>query len=285
MLDLANVRSAFPELTDIAPLGAPRSGQKDVLRAWAKQGNVVLKLIKPANQDNNRTLREIQAVARLSSDYVPPIYENGTRRIGSADSIYIIEPYIAGNTYREVLSKSIIPEFKSTLKLASVLLNAASDFEKANLVHRDIKPENIIISECGKAWVIDFGLVRLLDEKSLTATGQRIGPCTPGYGAPEQFRNMKSTIDIRADLFSIGVVLYESLSGENPYIEGKRDALEIFRSMEREDLPYLKKVDVHLADFVAALTARFPSRRPQNAREAIKWFSEVKRILGVGERQ
>lgn len=75
--------------------------------------------------------------------------------------------------------------------------------------------------------IIDFGIVRFLDMESLTQTSQRFGPCTPGYGAPEQMRNLKAQINIRADLFSVGVVAYEALKGHNPYTRDKRDILEI----------------------------------------------------------
>jgi serine/threonine protein kinase len=278
MLDLAQVRSAFPDYEDLTPLGI-HSGQKDVLRARHGSDLVALKLIKPTTQDVDRTLREIEAVARLDSDFVPKVIDHGTRTIGDDERIYLAEHFIDGGSYRARLHADTKPDPTFVLGLAAALLLACRDFEDASLVHRDIKPENIMVGLDEKIWVIDFGIVRILDQESLTATSRHFGLCTPGYGAPEQLRNLKSQIDTRADLFSVGIVLYESLFGSNPHLTGKRDVLEVIQSMERQDLPPLTDIDPELSEFIGVLTARFPSRRPRNAHEALRWFEPIRKRL------
>jgi serine/threonine-protein kinase len=128
----------------------------------------------------------------------------------------------------------------NALNARSLHLNEAAGFleqrsvfykllEDMNIVHRDIKPENNIVSDDGKAYFLDFGIDSMLGAPSLTATEALAGPHTPGYAAPERFNNLKSDIDSRADLFSIGVATYERLSGKNPFREGATSQLGILQ--------------------------------------------------------
>lgn len=277
MLDLADVRATFIELAQIKPLKS-NSGQKDVLTATKDGRPVVLKLIKRGTDDGGYTQREIDAVGRLQSGYVPKMVQHGQRRVGTEERLYIIEEHIAGETLRELLLREPVQPLARVLDLGEALLAACRDFEQNKLVHRDIKPENLMVDTAGKIWVIDFGIVRMLDRESLTKTGNPFGHFTLGYGAPEQVRNQKAQINVRADLFSVGVVMHETLNGFNPYLHGKADALAVLRHMQNQDLPRLTipgDDDDTLAGFIAAMTARFPSRRPQTAKEATDWFAPI----------
>lgn len=251
-------------------------GQKIVFRGRVSGRDVALKLIK-TSEDPRRTAREIEAVARLASSYVPRVHDHGVKRVGPHDQLYIVEDFIEGQTLREhlVSRDGVSNEFARGLGRA--LLSACVDFEASRLVHRDIKPENIIVDSSGAFWVIDFGIVRFLDRESLTATGNRIGPCTIGYGAPEQLRNEKAEIDARADLFSIGVVLHEVLAGQHPYDIFNVGALEAMKRTLRDDLPVLSGggIGPGLAELVSVLAARYPSRRPSSAVEALAWFDSI----------
>jgi serine/threonine-protein kinase len=253
-------------------------GQKEVFRARHEGEDVVLKLVRVSENDQIRTEREIAAVAKLNSDYVPPVLRHGCCVILDTERHFIVENYIEGQTYREVLHNRPVQDLQSVLSLTNDLLSACADFEVNQLVHRDIKPENMIIDTDGQTWIIDFGLARHLDLSSATPDGAYRGVGTLGYAAPEQFRNIKPEINTRADLFSVGVVLYESLYGRNPYIEVGNDPLTIIRFMENQDLSRLaipNDEDGRFAEFIAALTQRYPSRRPQNAAEAIDWFTPI----------
>ena len=242
--------------------------------------NIVLKILRATTAEAEaRMVREIGAVARLRCAYVPPVRDSGRRRIGNDDRNFIVECFMSGETYRDRLcanrfSRSVMFNF------ADVLLRACCDFETAQLVHRDIKPENLIIGVDGKIWIIDFGIVRMLDLESLTSTAG--GSFTPGYGAPEQMRNLKPKIDSRTDLFSVGIVLYESLAGMHPYRAGAADQLEIIRRVENQDLPTLvvgEDASGALAAFIASLASRFPSRRPQTSLQALEWFVDIRSRL------
>jgi len=278
MTDLAAIRESFPELESLAELAD--SGQRHVFRACRAGEDVVLKLIKPT-QEPEVIRREIEAVARLSCDYVPPVLESGVKAIGGESRLYLIEPFISGESYEQRLQREPRPSLLFVIELARVLLRACVEFAAQGLVHRDLKPGNILVGDDGKIWIIDFGIVRLLDAVSLTPTHLQFGKFTLGYGAPEQMRNLKPQIDARADLFSIGVILYESLCGYQPYYRAARDQLEVMRRIVGTDLVALELPEAQpFADFVMSLVARFPSRRPQTPTQALEWFAEA---AGAGE--
>jgi serine/threonine-protein kinase len=162
------------------------------------------------------------------------------------------------------------------------LLQAVAEFESNGLVHRDIKPENILIEPTGTLWVIDLGIARVLGQASLTETAAHFGPHTIGYAAPEQFRNVKRDIDSRADLFSVGTVIYEARSGRNPFTDGARDALEVMRRIESsEPQPLVFNCDSEgrLSRFIGALLNRYLPRRPKSASEALRQFSSLQQQL------
>lgn len=273
------LQSAFPELSNILSLPV-RSGQKDVFVATLSTKKVALKIIKRGLGDLHRTQREIQAVAALQSKYVPSIILSGTRTVLNEDVLFIIEEFIEGSSYREKLNGERIQELPRVLRLLLGLLCACQDFERARIVHRDIKPENLIIDPEDRLWIIDFGIVRHLDLQSLTGDSPYGGVGTLGYAAPEQFQNVKAEINIRADLFSVGTVAYEALSGCNPFLRGLHTVQAVIRRMETESVPLLsceQDSSGLLAKFINSLIQRFPSRRPQSAGEALKWFEPIRR--------
>lgn len=277
MLDLQGIKNAFPKLENIAVFSTT-SGQKLVFTATHSGQPVALKLIKKTGSEESRTLREINAVGKLNSTYVPKVYDFGKKKLDGADTFYIVEQFIPGQTYRQHLRKSPRQSLDNTLALGHALFSACVDFENARFVHRDIKPENLILDTKGKIWVIDFGLARPLDTTSITPSGLYRGVGTIGYAAPEQFRNDKSELDIRADIYSTGIVLYESLFGSNPYLTGAQDQLVVIRRMESKDLPRLTipgDTTGSFSQLLQSVTSRFPSRRPQSATEALTWFKDV----------
>ncbi len=256
-------------------------GQKEVCRAKHNGDDVILKLIKANVSSDVRTEREIAAVGKLQSKYVPAILEVGNRVILGVDRQYIIEQFIDGCSYRSVLQQTPKQTLRKVIELCLVLLEAAADFESKSIVHRDIKPENLLVGLDGKLWVIDFGLARHLDLVSITPNGPW-GVGTLGYAPPEQFRNLKTEIDARTDLYSIGIVVYESLHGLNPYLNKAANGVEVIQRMDTQDLPALVIIgdaSNAFSDFIACLTQRFPSRRPQTAAEALKWFLPIYKSL------
>ena len=180
-------------------------------------------------------------------------------------------------TLRQVLASGPRP-LQDVLRLGRQLLATLAIAETKRIVHRDVKPENVMLDRSGDFWLLDFGLARLLDMDSLTATHLPFGVGTLGYSAPEQFRNQKRLIDARADLFSLGVLLYECVVGLNPFRHGARDDLEILSRVEQMRLPRLnlpEDATGAFGDFVAALTQKHRTQRPRTVSEAAVWLSEI----------
>lgn len=278
-VDVGWLDQQFPNLSRIEPLDT--GGQKWVFRCVdSVRGPCVLKMMKPGAIDYLD--REFEAVRRLSSDHVPQIY-----KIGSLDSqvgqlIWFIEQYVDGNVLSSLLAFGPLDK-DLILSLGLDLLSAARDAESVKVVHRDIKPDNVIVDPTGKAWLLDFGIARILDLASKTRTDAVVGPHTPGYSAPEQFRYQKHQITGRSDLFAIGVVLFECATGVNPFLSGARDRLEVLNRVEQMPLPRLDldwDVDKQFADIVQVLTQKFVFQRPSSCEEAFTWMSEIAYNLG-----
>jgi eukaryotic-like serine/threonine-protein kinase len=279
VIDITELRAQFHYLSNITPFGG--GGQKEVCQAQLNNKKVALKLILPVPGSEERTLREIRAMRQLSSPFVPQVIESGECTLCGQKRQYVIENFVEGHTYRELLQKRPVQDFQQVLELTKVLISAAADFEKINLVHRDIKPENIMIDRIGKIWILDFGIARHLNLSSLTPTGG-FGVGTIGYAPPEQYRNLKPEIDGRADLFAIGVVIHESLTGSHFYLRGAPDILAVIHKMDKLDLPRLALAEDpsnEFADFIVSLCQRFPSRRPRSAAEAAVWYDPIYRRL------
>lgn len=282
---IKTLRDIFPEFHDLVPFER-QGAQKHLFRVTWREHPALLKLYLYREDKPQRFQREIEAYSKLHSPYVPRIYESGMMEIGVQRYAYIIEQYVPGITYRQVLDRERVQTLEKTLPILEGLLRACVDFDKASLVHRDIKPDNILMDPDGKVWVVDFGVVRILDMPSITATGLYRGVGTPGYAPPEQFLNRKDLIDSRTDLFSVGVVIYEALNGFNPYLKPWPNIVEILRLMEREDLPPLvvpgDSSDQSLSRFIAHLTRRNPQERPANAAHALEEFLSLRPRLMQG---
>lgn len=271
----------FPELQNLRPLS--RGGQKEVYSGLhPTDGEVVLKLMHPG-ADIERVRREVAATARVSSPRVPAVLECGVVNSPTGDFVWIREQRVPGQSLRNVLTQGPLrpPQLLQLGLHVSETLVAA---EAARIVHRDVKPENIIAHGAGGYWVIDFGLARHLGLDSLTATANAFGNVTWGYAPPEQCRNIKQEIDGRADLFALGVTLYESATGTNPYRAGARDVLEVLKRVETTSLPRLAlpfPSSAEFADLISALTQRQRIHRPPSVAEAHQWIREICEREGV----
>jgi eukaryotic-like serine/threonine-protein kinase len=267
------IKENLPDLENVSPI--TQGGQKIVYKASHRvHGEVVLKLILDADS-SERIQREIEVATKYQFENVPKLYEWGQLDGKDVQTIFLLEQYIKGETLRSRLDRDGALPLNQGIDLLKSLLCIAVEMEKVQLVHRDIKPENIMLDDNGRLWVLDFGIARHLDKASITATENRYGPHTPGYAAPEQFRNMKNEIDIRADLFSIGIVAYEVFSGVHPFRDGARSHVDVLQRTENIKLsPLVIRGDTQgqLSRFISVLAEKYPSRRPKTAQTALDWF-------------
>ncbi len=274
-MNLAELAISFPTCSDFQTIATP-SGQKDVVSALRGQRRVAIKLFHSTADDEERIEREIGAVARLHCQFVPEVIESGRVTLEGVERVFLIEQFVAGHTYSEILQAQPVQPLQVVLGLADVLLRVAADCESSGLVHRDLKPANIMREQDGRIWILDFGLVKHLDLTSVTPTGQGVG--TWGYAPIEQMRLMKAPINIRADLFGIGTILYESLCGYSPWKRGVQDLHDLIQKMSSQELPRLTitgDINGELSPFIGWLVQRFPSRRPQSAADALAAFEPI----------
>ncbi len=280
-INLGWLAAQFPTLQHLCPLG--QGGQKLVLQAThPSHGSVVLKIIHP-NQEIEMVRREIRAVLEVQCPRVPQILESGVIQTTLGNCIWLIEKRVVGNTLREVLASRSLQELE-VLRLGLHVLEALVKAEEVHIVHRDVKPENIMSDQNGMFWLLDFGLARHLKLDSLTATALPFGKCTPGYAPPEQFRNVKRDIDARADLFGLGITLYEAKSRTNPFRQGARDTLEVFRRTESMSLTRLQfafGAGANFSDLIDAMTQKRRDHRPVTAKIAFEWIQEICLAEGV----
>lgn len=282
VFDLTWLSSQFPQLTSIAPLDS--GGQKSVFKAVHQiNGDVVLKIFHPQS-DVERVRREILAVQEIQSSRTPQIIEVGVINLPTGPLIWLIESFVNAPSLRNILARQR-PSDREILILGRDLLQALDGAEQAQIVHRDVKPDNILFDiNNGGAWLLDFGLSRHLRLTSVTPSGNLLGACTPGYGPPEQFRNKKGEIDGRADLFAVGVTLFECVEGVNPFVQGARDQLEMLRRVEATQLPALSRDIEQTGDFtqlVLSMTRIRRDHRPRTVRDALDWILDVCNRNGI----
>lgn len=191
------------------------SGQRKVYRINHNiYGECILKIGKCLSSNSmERMKRETEILRSIDSESFPRNYDFKYNENGE---FLIIEEYIKSRPLQEVIDIFKGNEKKSFSFLLEIV-DGLDKLWKMRVVHRDLKPENILVKDNIKPVIIDLGIARVLDEKSLTLTIQPNGPCTPIYASPEQWENDKESIDMRTDFYSIGIIVAEMILGEHPF--------------------------------------------------------------------
>jgi hemoglobin-like flavoprotein/class 3 adenylate cyclase/predicted Ser/Thr protein kinase len=170
---------------------------------------VALKVISaPDDERRQRFRREAQSVARLSHPNIVTVHDFGE----DSGRFFMAMELLEGNDLKRLIATGAFPELRSKLQVMEQVCDAVAFAHATNIVHRDLKPANIFVLPNVQVKILDFGLA-LLGQSDMTGTGTILG--TPNYMAPEQIRGLR--VDGRADIFSLGAVFYELLSGRKAF--------------------------------------------------------------------
>jgi serine/threonine-protein kinase len=202
-----------------------------------------------------RFRREAKAAARIRHPGVVAIHDVGTTDSG----LYLVMELVDGESLARRLERGAFPDRPAAIEVAARAAEALAAAHRAGVVHRDVKPANILISHDGRVMLTDFGVARSLDEVSeLTRTGMVVG--SPAYMAPEQLRG--GAVDGRADLFSLGVVLYEMVLRKRPFPSQSITTL-LYQILHEDPLadPAISK---ELYTPMAALLRRLLAKQPED---------------------
>jgi eukaryotic-like serine/threonine-protein kinase len=222
-----------------------------------------------------RFVLEAKAAGRLSHRGIVQVYDVGEDPETHAP--YIVMEYVAGQPLNRLLTASEGAKLRveDALAITQELAEALAYAHAQGVVHRDIKPANILISDDGHAKITDFGVAKL-DVSNLTMAGHAVG--TPAYMAPEQLAG--GLVDGRADLFSLGVILYSMLCGFRPF-QGRGNSTIAHKVRHGDPLP-VSTFDVHISVEVDALVARAIAKNPeQRFQSGAEMASAIRKVRGL----
>ncbi len=208
-----------------------------------------------------RFRREARLVAQLSHPNIVTVIDAGEEpepgTHGDSGAPYIVFEYVEGETLKDLIRREGALEIPVALAYAVEIARALGAADERRLVHRDVKPQNILISSEGAAKITDFGIARPLAEEGLTGTGRVLA--STDYVAPEQA--LGQPVSAQSDIYSLGVVLYEMLTGEVPFRGDS--AVAVAMRHVREQLPDAQLVRPDLSAAAAAIVDRATMKDPR----------------------
>jgi serine/threonine protein kinase len=218
------------------------------------------------NQILKRFEREAKSLARLSHPNIVKVHDFGEHE----GAPYLVMEYLPGGTLKSILGKSV--PWAVAMRMLIPVARALVFAHERGIVHRDVKPANIMISASGDPMLTDFGIAKLLEnEDGKTLTGSGVGIGTPEYMAPEQ--GLGGAVDERVDIYSLGVVLYEMITGQKPYIADT--PLAVVLKQINDPLPSPKIYAPDLPDAVEQTLMKSLAKKPEDRFENMNAFCKV----------
>ena len=253
----------------VAPLG--EGGMAAVYKAYqpSMERFVAVKVLPrhmaTSEEFVSRFRREAKLLAQLQHPHILPVFD-----YGEADGYpYIVMPFVQSGTLADVLHKrqQSLPEIR---RIMVQLGDALSYAHARGMIHRDIKPSNVLIDERGNCLLTDFGLARMAESATkITTSGTIMG--TPAYMSPEQ--GAGSTIDHRSDIYSLGIIFYEMVTGRVPYVAETPIAV-VFKHIQ-DPLPSARKLNPSLPEAVELVLLKALAKHPEDRFQAAEDFVQA----------
>src|ERR671931_1608300 len=219
-----------------------------------------------------RFRREARAVARLNHPHLVTVIDAGE----DEGTPYIVFEYIEGETLKDRIRRLGRLPVAEAVAYAIEIGRALSSAHSHRLVHRDVKPQNVLIDPDGRAKVTDFGIARSMEAKGLTATGRVLG--TTDYVSPEQALGHQVTE--QSDIYSLGIVLYEMLTGEVPFKADTQVAVAM--KHVREPLPDVQRRRPEISAALAAIVERATAKETQNRYQDVgQMVHDLEEVLAI----
>lgn len=217
-----------------------------------------------------RFKREARSVAQLNHPNIVQVTDYGEEN----DLPYLVMPYLPGGTLKDLIAGQGRLRWQQAISLMIPLAQALGYAHDHHVVHRDIKPSNILLTETGQPMISDFGIAKILDNESVAGlTDSNVSIGTPEYMAPEQV--MSNRIDHRVDIYALGVVFYEMVTGRRPFEADTPQAVMVKQT--RDPLPrptlFARELPPSIEQFIFKIMEKDPGNRFQN-------MSEVLTVLG-----
>lgn len=264
-------------------IGSGGMGEVYLAKDLRLNRNVALKFLTLSDPNSNkRFIREAQSAASLEHPHICTIHEIAS----FSGREFIVMQYVEGETLSTLISKQKF-SISQSLDIAIQVADALGEAHSRGIIHRDIKPANIIISANNQVKVLDFGLAKKLTLQNtdcdssfktlLSTPGMIMG--TISYMSPEQVRGQDA--DIRSDIWSLGVVLYEMITGKTPF--AGENTVEKLASILYKEIPREKEIPPYLSEILFKILEKDPEKRYQTCSELIQDLAAIKKELEFEE--
>ena len=232
----------------------------------------------------SRFIKEAKATAALSHPNIVSIQDQGWNE-GGPPAVFLVMELVEGSTLRDYLNENGSLTVEQTLQLITPVLSALSAAHRIGIIHRDIKPENILISKDGRIKVADFGLARNIAMGQTMTAESSVVLGSVSYLSPEQVQ--RGVADARSDIYAIGIVLFEMLTGDKPY-SGETPIQIAYRHVN-DRIPNIQTINsaipASVAELVYEVTAPNPDQRPKDAEELLSKLKEIQAQIDPKRRQ